>query len=163
MRQPILQFALAISLGALSPTLARASQLRALQDQPTKPPPTSSDPKQPPPKPSDAPAAKPATPPQSSSPSATDTSFDPFHAEQDIEVGTFYMHKGDVDAAITRFEDAVRLRPNYGRPRLLLAECYEKKHEPATALKYYKEYLKVYPQAPDRKTIEKKIEKLSSK
>lgn len=73
------------------------------------------------------------------------------------------MHKGDVDAAIPRFEDAVRLRPNYGKPRLLLAECYEKKHEPATALKYYKEYLKVYPNAPDRKTIEKKIEKLSGK
>ncbi len=73
------------------------------------------------------------------------------------------MHKGDIDAAIPRFEDAIRLRSNFAKPRLLLAECYEKKHDPAKALKYYQEYLKVFPDAPDRKAIEKKIEKLSSR
>ena len=77
--------------------------------------------------------------------------------------GTVVASWGDIDAAIPRFEDAIKLRSNFARPRLLLAECYEKKHEPSTAVKYLKEYLKVYPDAPDRKAVEKKIEKLSNK
>lgn len=86
--------------------------------------------------------------------------FDRYHAEQDIEVATFYLHKGDPDAAIPRLQEAARLRPHYGKPRLLLAECYEKKHDPDNAIKYLKEYLKVYPQAPDARKVQKKIEKL---
>lgn len=89
--------------------------------------------------------------------------YDAFNAEKDIEVGTFYMHKGDIDAAIPRFEEAANLRPNYGKPRLLLAEAYEKKKDPDSAVKYYKEYLKVYPNAPDAKKVQKKIEKLEGK
>lgn len=132
-------------------------QQQAPQDQAPKSPQADQGQKQPP--------AKPPAQPQSASPStAKDTStYDPFHAEQDVDVGTFYMHKGDIDAAIPRFEDAIRLRANFAKPRLLLAECYEKKHEPATAVKFLKEYLKVYPDAPDRKSVEKKIEKLSNK
>jgi tetratricopeptide (TPR) repeat protein len=105
----------------------------------------------------------PQKPGQPQTPPPDDHKYDAFNAEKDIEVGTFYMHKGDVDAAIPRFEDAVKLRPEYGKPRLLLAEAYEKKHDPSTALKYYKEYLKVYPHAPDAKKIEKKIEKLEGR
>lgn len=90
------------------------------------------------------------------------STYDPFHAQQDVDVGKFYLNKGDVDAAIARFEDAIRLRDNFAQPRLLLAECYEKKHNTAKALRYYREYLKVFPDAPDRKKIEKKIDKLSS-
>jgi tetratricopeptide (TPR) repeat protein len=83
-----------------------------------------------------------------------------YKAEQDIEVGDFYLHKGDPDAAIPRLEEAARLRPHYGKPRLLLAECYEKKHDPDNAVKYLKEYLKVYPHAPDAKKVREKIKKL---
>lgn len=79
-----------------------------------------------------------------------------------MEVGTFYMHKGDVDAAIGRFEDAIRLRANFAKPRILLAEAYEKKGDKTTELKYYKEYLQVFPDAPDAKKIRQKIAKLSN-
>jgi tetratricopeptide (TPR) repeat protein len=96
-------------------------------------------------------------------PAEDDPAWDPFHAEQDIEVGTFYMHKGDMDAAISRFEDAIRLRANFAKPRLLLAEAYEKKGDSSEAVRYYKEYLKVLPNAPDAKKVQKKIEKLSEK
>ncbi|MGA8366672.1 MAG: tetratricopeptide repeat protein [Candidatus Acidiferrales bacterium] len=92
----------------------------------------------------------------------TQPNYDPFHAQQDVEVGTFYMHKGDVDAAIPRFEDAIRLRPDFAKPRLLLAEAYEKKHENETAVKYLKEYLQVDPKAPDAAKVRKKIEALSA-
>ena len=95
-------------------------------------------------------------------PPEDDPAWDPFHAEQDIEVGTFYMHKGDMDAAISRFEDAIKLRANFAKPRLLLAEAYEKKGDKTEAAHYYQEYLKVLPNAPDARRIQKKIEKLSS-
>jgi len=118
------------------------------------------------------PAAPPPSPGESSSrPSSSSSSqpsqqnppgYDPFHAQEDVDVGTYYMHKGDVDAAIPRFEDAIKLRPDFAKPRLLLAEAYEKKHENATAVKYLKEYLQVYPKAPDADKVRKKIEALSA-
>ncbi len=95
-------------------------------------------------------------------PPENDPAWDPFHAAQDIEVGTFYMDKGDMDAAISRFEDAIHLRANFAKPRQLMAEAYEKKGDKQEAVRYYKEYLKVLPNAPDAKKIQKKIEKLSS-
>jgi tetratricopeptide (TPR) repeat protein len=87
--------------------------------------------------------------------------YDPYPAEQDVEVGLFYLHKGNVDAAIDRFKDAIQVRPNFAKPRLLLAEAYEKKGDKGEALKYYKEYLQVFPAAPDSKNVRKRIEKLS--
>jgi tetratricopeptide (TPR) repeat protein len=89
------------------------------------------------------------------------TNYDPYPAEKDVEVGLFYMHKGDMDAAIDRFLEAIHLRPNFAKPRLLLGEVYEKKGEKESAVKYYKEYLQVYPSAPDGKRIQKRIGKLS--
>jgi tetratricopeptide (TPR) repeat protein len=89
--------------------------------------------------------------------------YDPLPAEKDVEVGIFYMHKGDYDAAIPRFEDAIELKADYAKPRLLLAQTYEKKHDKVNAAKYYKEYLTVYPHAPDAKKIQEKIEKLAER
>jgi tetratricopeptide (TPR) repeat protein len=96
-------------------------------------------------------------------PPEDDPAWDPFHAQQDIDVGEFYLHKGDLDAAITRFEDAIRLRANFAKPRMLLAETYEKKGDKSEAVRYYKEYLQVFPSAPDAKKVQQKIEKLSKK
>ena len=84
-------------------------------------------------------------------------------AEEDIQVGTFYLHKGDADAAISRFRDAVRQQPKLAKPRILLAEAYEKKDDKIGAVKAYQEYLQAFPNASDKKKIEKKIEKLSSR
>lgn len=89
--------------------------------------------------------------------------YDPLPAEKDVEVGTFYMRKGDYDAAISRFEDAIQRKADYARPRLLLAQSYEKKGDKPAAVKYYKNYLEVYPHAPDAKRIQEKIEKLSAR
>lgn len=89
--------------------------------------------------------------------------YDPLPAEKDVEVGMFYLHKGDVDAAVSRFQDAIQLKDNYAKPRLLLAQIYEKKHDNINAVKYYKDYLHVYPHAPDAKKVQEKIEKLSAR
>jgi len=89
--------------------------------------------------------------------------YNPLPAEKDVEVGTYYMHKGDADAAIGRFEDAIQLKADYAKPRMLLAQIYEKKGDKANAAKYYKEYLQVYPHAPDAKKVQAKIEKLTTR
>ena len=92
---------------------------------------------------------------------APEQPFDPYHAEKSIEIGTYYMKKGNYDAAIERFQDAARLKPNFARPHLLLGEAYEKKGDKAAAIKSYEKYLAIVPQAPDAKKVRKRIEKLS--
>lgn len=144
MRLSILSFVLLGLLGAIP---ARPAQ----QGNPPQPPPGQKPP-----------AGESSSASSSQAAAQNPPGYDPFHAEQDVEVGTFYMHKGDVDAAIPRFEDAIKLRPDFPKPRLLLAEVYEKKHENEMAVKYLKEYLVVYPKAPDADKIRKKIETLSA-
>jgi Tfp pilus assembly protein PilF len=85
---------------------------------------------------------------------------DAFRAAKAVEIGEFYMKKGDEDAAIERFKEAIQWKPNFARPRLLLAKAYEKKSEKAEALKYYEEYLKILPKAEDAARVRKRIEKL---
>ena len=91
----------------------------------------------------------------------SDAPLTPSSPEEDIEVAAYYIRKGDPDAAIPRLEEAIRLKPKLAKPRLMLAEIYEKKGDAAAAVKCYKDYLQAFPSAPDEKKIEKKIEKLS--
>ena len=84
-------------------------------------------------------------------------------AAHDMEVAEYYLRKGDVDAAIGRLQDAIQLQPKLPRPYLLLARACERKRDKAAAAKYYQEYLRVSPTAPDAQKIEKKIEKLTAR
>jgi len=78
-------------------------------------------------------------------------------------VASYYMRKGDMNAAIPRLQEAVQLKPHYAKARLMLAEAYEKDRDKDSALKTYQDYLKVFPNASDAKKIEKKIEKLQER
>jgi tetratricopeptide (TPR) repeat protein len=89
--------------------------------------------------------------------------WDPLHASKNLEVGLFYMKKGDWDAALDRFQDAARLQPGLAKPFELLGEVYEKKDQPADAVTAYRKYLELYDTAPDRERIRKRIEKLEGK
>lgn len=86
--------------------------------------------------------------------------WDPLRAEKDIEVGQHYMHKGDFDAAIDRFEDAIAAKPGYAIPFRYLGEAQERKGLRKKAIKSYQRYLDLYPHAEDGDKIKKKIEKL---
>lgn len=92
---------------------------------------------------------------------ATAANYNPLPAEKDVEVAAFYQKKGDPDAAIPRLEEAIKLKPDYAKPRLMLGEIYEKKGDKQNAVKYYGDYLRVYPHAPDAKKVRAKIAKLS--
>ncbi len=116
----------------------------------------------------------PASPPGSSSSSAKPSqakppkqpreiaTFDPPNADRDVDVASYYMRKGDMNAAIPRLQEAVQLKPKYAKARLMLAEAYERSHNLDDAVKTYQDYLKAFPNASDAKKIQKKIEKLSS-
>ena len=86
--------------------------------------------------------------------------WDPLRAEKDLEVGQYYMRKGDLDAAMDRFEDAILAKPGYAIPFRHLGEAQEKKGLKRDALKSYTRYLELLPHAEDRSRIEKRIEKL---
>jgi tetratricopeptide (TPR) repeat protein len=86
--------------------------------------------------------------------------WDPLRAEKDLEVGQYYMKKGDVDAAIDRFQDATTAKPGYAIPFRFLGEAQEKKGLKKQAIKSYQRYLDLYPHAEDGDKIRKKIDKL---
>ncbi len=86
--------------------------------------------------------------------------WDPLRAEKDLEVGQYYMRKGDVDAAIDRFQDATLAKPGYAIPYRYLGEAQEKKGLKKQAIKSFQRYLDLYPHAEDGDKIRKKIDKL---
>ena len=88
--------------------------------------------------------------------------WDPLRAEKDIEVGHYYMRKGDIDAAIDRFQDATTAKPGYAIPFRYLGEAQEKKGLKKQAIRSYSRYLELYPHAEDGDKIRKKIDKLRS-
>jgi tetratricopeptide (TPR) repeat protein len=115
-------------------------------------------------KPAEPPAPKKADKkqkPDSATQNAPDQpSWDPLRAEKDLEVGQYYMRKGDVDAAIDRFQDATTAKPGYAVPFRCLGEAQEKKGLKKQAIASYSRYLELYPHAEDGDKIRKKIDKL---
>jgi len=86
--------------------------------------------------------------------------YDPLRANKSMEVGTYYLKRGNYDAAIDRFEEAARLQPNLARPYLKLGEAWEKKKDLPKAVAAYRKYLELYRTAPDGNKIRKRIEGL---
>jgi tetratricopeptide (TPR) repeat protein len=86
--------------------------------------------------------------------------WDPMRADRDIEVGKFYLRKGDLDAAMDRFQDAVEAKPGYAIPFRYIGEIYEKQGKKKPAVKAYQRYVDLYPNGEDADKIRKKIEKL---
>jgi tetratricopeptide (TPR) repeat protein len=110
-----------------------------------------------------SPSTPPPPPPAETPPAPPEPVFDPFHAEKSIEVGTFYMKKGNYDAAIDRFMDAAHYQPALARPWRLMGEAYEKKHNNGRAIESYKKYLEVLPGAEDAAKVKKRIAMLQEK
>jgi len=125
--------------------LTNAPSMRAQQIDPSTPPP---------PPPTEA-------PPEPSAPA--EPVFDPLHAQRSVEVGTFYLKKGNYDAAIDRFMDATRFQPKLAIPWKLLGEAYEKKHDNSSAIDSYKKYLELFPTAEDAAKVKKRVALLEEK
>ena len=125
--------------------LTNAPSMRAQQIDPSTPPP---------PPPAEAPPEPPAP---------AEPVFDPLHAQRSIDIGTFYLKKGNYDAAIDRFIDATRFQPKLAIPWKLLGEAYEKKHDNSDAIESYKKYLELFPDAADATKVKKRVALLEEK
>ena len=131
-----------------------AAQRSAAQNPPAQNPPP------PPPSPGES-SSKPEPNTDSAVESAPDQpKWDPLRADRDVDVGKYYMKKGDYDAAIDRFLDATEAKPGYAIPFRFLGECYEKQGKKKPAVKAYQRYLDLFPHAEDGDKVRKKIEKL---
>lgn len=80
-----------------------------------------------------------------------------------MDVGTFYLRAGKVDAAIDRFVEAAHYEPSLAKPYRLLGEAYEKKGAYSSAIESYKKYLELLPTAEDAKKVQKRISQLEEK
>jgi len=87
--------------------------------------------------------------------------YNPFRAEKALEIGEYYLKKGNYDAAIERFKESIGYKPNFALPHRLLGEAYEKKGAKGQAVKYYQKYLEILPHAEDAGKVRKRIEKLT--
>jgi hypothetical protein len=139
---------------ANSPTPATTSPPPTHADADAKPQPI--DPTVPPPPPPEE--TEPETPPAPSGPV-----FDPLHAHRSMDVGRFYLNKGNYDAAIDRFLEASNYQPSLAAPWKMLGETYEKKHEYSKAVDAYNKYLSLLPHAPDAEKIKKTVSELEQK
>jgi tetratricopeptide (TPR) repeat protein len=153
-REGLLLWIFAIGIAVVSATTARAQD--PPQQEPTQ---------QEPDKSADAPPAQKKTPPKTNKDNATESApdqpmWDPLRAEKDLEIGQYYMRKGDVDAAIDRFQDATTAKPGYAIPFRYLGDAQEKKGLKKQAIKSYQRYLDLVPRADDADKVRKKIEKL---
>jgi tetratricopeptide (TPR) repeat protein len=148
----ILWMLIALSTTTLLPIAkARVQDPQPQEQQPGDKPPD--------PSPTKKPAAKRNT--DNATQSAPDQpTWDPLRAEKDLEVGQYYMHKGDLDAAIDRFQDATTAKPGFGVPFRYLGEAQEKKGLKKQAVKSYQRYLDLVPHADDADKVKKKIDKL---
>ncbi len=89
--------------------------------------------------------------------------FDPLHAQRSLDVGKFYLNKGNYDAAIDRFIESSNYQPSLAAPWKMLGEAYEKKHEYSKAADAYNKYLNLLPHAPDAAKIKKTVADLQEK
>jgi tetratricopeptide (TPR) repeat protein len=89
-----------------------------------------------------------------------DNSFDPVRAATDMDVGDFYFRRGSYDAAILRYQDATRHKPNFALAYYKLGLAYDKKHDKTKAIEAYKKYLEILPKGSYAKHCSERIEKL---
>ena len=118
--------------------------------------------------PAESPAVQNSRAPSSSAQSSKnqpkqEPEFNPMRAIHDVEVGKFYMKRGELTGAIARFKDAMLYKPHYAEARLLLGEAYEKKDDPQNAIIYYKQYLEILPNTPESKKVRERIAALKKK
>lgn len=86
--------------------------------------------------------------------------FNPVQAKREVEVGRYYLKKGNFQGAASRFLEATRWNDGNADAWLLLAETEEKRENVKEARAAYLHYLELAPQARNAAEIKKKLEHL---
>ncbi len=86
--------------------------------------------------------------------------YDPHAAEKDIEVGEFYLKRGNLKAALARFRSALYNKPNDAVATFRLAQALEKAGQLDEARQYYGKYLRILPKGEFAAECQKALERL---
>jgi hypothetical protein len=112
-----------------------------------------------------APAAKPDIPPGFSSSQSNpgqDQVADPARAKKDVDVGGFYLQKGDYQGALARYQEAMTADPANVDAIFGLAETQRRLNKNADAARNYQLYLEIVPNGPKSKQALKALKALGS-
>lgn len=88
---------------------------------------------------------------------------DPALAEKNFDVGTYYFKRKRYDAAIDRYKEAIRFKPNYFEAYKWLAKAYEKKKDFASALNTYEQYVQKFADADEFKREIQRLQEQAKK
>jgi len=86
--------------------------------------------------------------------------FNPLQSQKEVDTGDFYLHKGKVQAAANRYQEATMYNDGNAEAWLRLAKADEKLRDTEAAKAAYTKYLAAAPDAKDAAAIRKKLEKM---
>ncbi len=90
-------------------------------------------------------------------------SYAPPSASKSVEIGDYYLRRKKFNAALSRFQEALKTDPHYAPAYRELGKAYEGMGQPQKALDAYRKYLDELPSARDAredKRIHKAIARL---
>ena len=90
-------------------------------------------------------------------------SYVPPSASKSVEIGDYYLRRKKFNAALSRFQEALKTDPHYAPAYRELGKAYEEMGQPQKALDAYRKYLDELPSARDAredKRIHKAITRL---
>lgn len=87
--------------------------------------------------------------------------YDPHKADKDVEVGDFYFKRKNYPAAISRYESALKWKPNDAIATFRLAQALEKTGQLEDARRSYESYLKILPNGPSAEDARKAVQRLT--
>jgi tetratricopeptide (TPR) repeat protein len=98
---------------------------------------------------------------QAKTPTPANVATEKAEAKLYFDRGTVHFNLDEWSQAIEMFKAAYRVFPD---PNLLynIAQCYRKMGKPAEALKFYKNYLRERPDAPNRAEVGKRIDEMQA-
>lgn len=89
--------------------------------------------------------------------------WDPHRADKDVEVGTFYLKRGNYKAAESRYRSALKWQDNHAEATYRLGETLQKEGRLLEAEMYYQNYLKILPHGEFAAESKKQIDKINNK
>ena len=89
--------------------------------------------------------------------------YNPILAEKNLKIGDFYFKKGNYDAAIPRYQDAIEYQPSLVAAYDALGRAYEKKGDKVKAIAIYADFLKKFPNSPKAPEFKSRSNRLEKK
>jgi tetratricopeptide (TPR) repeat protein len=86
--------------------------------------------------------------------------YNPLLAERNMKVGDQYLKRGNYDAAISRYQDALEYQPSLVAAYDALGRAFEKKGNKLKAIAVYQDFLKKYPNSSEAPKFRSRCDKL---